>query len=293
MEIEVFENNIFPIVAVYVLYEPNLNGLLKSLEIIRSQVEYVILIDNSEKISINFNKNDKKIYYVKNKENLGIAKALNMGCDLAIELNAKWVLTLDQDSTPPKTLISELCSVVYENIDNNVAAVGPKFKFFDNEIVEVECISNEVNTLITSGCLMNLSAYKKVGGFKESLFIDSIDIEFCFNLRKNGYKIFQNNGVVLSHNIGNRAFHIKLFGKRLMTVTNHNYIRQYYIARNSLKVFFDYKEIFPKEVKNLKYRWLKQVISVVFFEKNKLNKLKSIFLGIKDYRRGIYGKYSY
>lgn len=293
MEIDVFKENIFPIAAVYVLYEPDESSLLKSLEFIRNQVDYIILIDNSEKTTVDFDKNDKKIYYVKNEENLGIAKALNTGCNFAIELNANWVLTLDQDSTPSKTLISELCSVVYGNMDNNVAAVGPKFKFFENEIVEVEAITNEVDTLITSGCLMNLSAYKKVGGFKESLFIDSVDIEFCFNLRKNGYKIFQNNGVLLSHNIGNSAFHVKLFGKKIMTVTNHNYIRQYYIARNSLKVFSEYKEIFPKEAKKLKYRWLKQVVSVIFFEKNKLKKIKSIFLGIKDYKRGIYGKYSY
>lgn len=293
MEIDVFKENIFPIAAVYVLYEPDESSLLKSLEFIRNQVDYIILIDNSEKTTVDFDKNDKKIYYVKNEENLGIAKALNIGCNFAIELNANWVLTLDQDSTPSKTLISELCSVVYENMDNNVAAVGPKFKFFENEIVEVEAITNEVDTLITSGCLMSLSAYKKVGGFKESLFIDSVDIEFCFNLRKKGYKIFQNNGVLLSHNIGNSAFHVKLFGKKIMTVTNHNYIRQYYIARNSLKVFSEYKEIFPKEAKKLKYRWLKQVVSVIFFEKNKLKKIKSIFLGIKDYKRGIYGKYSY
>jgi rhamnosyltransferase len=62
----------------------------------------IIIIDNNSKDQLFLNQflNDNQIFLLKNTENLGIAKALNQGFEIAIIKGHKWVLMFDQDSLP-------------------------------------------------------------------------------------------------------------------------------------------------------------------------------------------------
>jgi GT2 family glycosyltransferase len=65
---------------------------------------------------------------------------------------------------------------------------------------------------MTSGNIVNLDAYEKVGGWKDWMFIDCVDTDFCMNLHKHGYKVLRLNKVIMEHHLGDRTFP-KLFGK--------------------------------------------------------------------------------
>jgi GT2 family glycosyltransferase len=68
--------------------------------------------------------------------------------------------------------------------------------------------------VITSGNLLKVSAFERIGGFREDLFIDSVDFDFCLRLKKSGYRIMRCNQAILYHSLGERKeiqFRTKLF----------------------------------------------------------------------------------
>ena len=69
-------------------------------------------------------------------------------------------------------------------------------------------------TFITSGNLLNLDTWEKLGGFDEKLFINEVDTIFAFLLRKKGYKIFEFYNVKMNHNIFDKYFKLTIFGKK-------------------------------------------------------------------------------
>ena len=272
--------------AIIVLYNPS-EILSKCIEAIINQVDKVFLVDNSNYRQDGFTDNSK-ITYVPLNENRGIANALNVGFELSIKWRAAWVICLDQDSIVPSDIIVHFNSIV-EN-DESIGMVGPNYKKNEDDIVR-ECDSVEnVDSIITSGSFVRVNAYVSVGGFKDLLFIDSVDTEFSWNLITNKWRILQVNSVVMEHNLGHDAYDIKIFGHRLITVTNHNRIRCYYIARNSLYVGHLYKSKLPKYAKPYCNKWLKHLIKVILFEEDKIMKCLSIYNGVKDYCNNRMGK---
>lgn len=56
-----------------------------------------------------------------------------------------------------------------------------------------------------------MEAYKKIKGFNNELFIDTVDTDFCYRLLLNGYRIIQLKNIYLDHQLGNITER-KLFG---------------------------------------------------------------------------------
>jgi rhamnosyltransferase len=262
-----------------VTYNPDIERLEDNIQAISFQVQEIVLFDNGS-----VNVSDIKslchkypiIRVICNKDNVGIAKALNNIMRYFDEKNYKWVVTLDQDSISPPNLIRELGQYAEEKI----GAVGPfindvnkPVKPYVNNDKFIEC-----NRIITSGCLTNVKAWKDIDGFDEKMFIDGVDFDFCDRVRKAGYRILQVLSVNLTHEIGHIKTHRFLFWN--IAVKNHSAFRKYYIAKNI--VYLDWKNndrYFP--IKAV-LRVLKQGILVAFFEDDKINKLKAIFRGSRD-----------
>ena len=93
-----------------VLYNPDINRLEENLKSILPQVDSVILVDNGSKntveideFTLQYVRSDVRL--VRNAKNEGIAKALNQILDYAIQNEAEWFLTLDQDTVSYPGLI--------------------------------------------------------------------------------------------------------------------------------------------------------------------------------------------
>ncbi len=271
--------------GVVVWYNPTLEDI-ENIKSYIKEVDKLYIIDNTEGDS-NIDKiKDPKIEYIFKNENMGIASALNMACNMAIDSGYKYILTMDQDSRFKKDDLKKLIDIASANDLSNVGIVSPWHK----TKLKVEKPSEKISyplDVMTSGNIVNLEIYKKIGGFKDFLFIDGVDIEYCLNLKKNNYKVMQINDIELEHDLGD-IFYRKFLWKEFMC-DNHNYIRVYYMCRNYRYIRDTYKSIAP-EFCNILVKIKGLIFKIIFFENDKIKKLKSIHLGIKDYRKGKYGK---
>lgn len=276
------------IAGLVVLYNPKEN-IISTINNYIDEVDILYLIDNSNNDNSKMFKN-KKIKYIANKENLGIAKALNMGAQMAINDGYKWLLTMDQDSIFENKSLSQLIEYTSTLDYEKVGIVSPWHHTKEEVVRPVEEVE-ELLDVMTSGNLLNLELYQKIGGFKEWLFIDSVDIEYCLNLNRNGYKVLRYNKSELIHELGDiKIIHIL---NRGLVCSNHNYIRRYYICRNVHYVSSMYNDIFPEYCNYIKNGLKGAFRNILFFEKDKYRKLRNMIRGYKDFKKGVKGKYPY
>ena len=271
--------------SVVVFYNPS-DDNISNLNNFKDSVDVIYVVDNSEDDIIRI-KDDKKIKYIKLNENVGIAKALNIGANLAIENGYKWLLTLDQDSMITNDIINKMKKFIENNNHLNIGLVSPYHDIKANEeLLDVEC--EEMLEVMTSGNIINLDAYQKIGGFKDWLFIDCVDTEYGMNLNKNGFKVLRLNRIYMIHNLGNLEVH-KLFGKDYPCY-NHSPLRRYYMVRNTLYINSMYKDLYRDYCNHLIRIQKGQVKRILAFEKKKYNKLKMMYKGYKDFKKGKKGK---
>lgn len=283
------------ILAAIVTYNPDLERLQKNINAIEPQVEHLIIVDNGSK-NINLISRIKgeckiKIDLIENKENIGIASALNQALDYAYKNNFDWILTLDQDSICDINMISEMKSQ-YEKEDNkNIAIIAPNI-LDENITLKPQDIKEGIEytgPVITSGSLTKTNIAKNIGGFVDNLFIDQVDFDFCLRLKDSGADILKVNRAIIYHQLGEISEH-KLFGKTI-TTTNHSPIRRYYYYRNLVYMYEHHKEN-HKEWINLEIKHaIKNIPRIILFEKNKTDQIKSITKGILDAKKGKYGQF--
>ncbi|NQX45866.1 glycosyltransferase [Paenibacillus tritici] len=277
-----------------VLYNPDLDRLDQNINSIRNQIDLIFLIDNnSENITLITQKynNDAQIHIMKNYENKGIAFALNQICQLAIAFKYEWVLLLDQDSICSSKIIR-----TYNNYtsDQSVALLTPYIIDINKTNLE-EYKSKRLTNFsfvewaITSGSMIRIDAWKKVGFFDEELFIDAVDFDFSFRLQINGYKQIRINSEYLLQEVGNAEPtwiyrpHIDNSGKwtiKRYYRTNHSLIRQYYMIRNHLIIARKYQKYKSKNRRIIFVIAL--ALPKIFVEKNKFKLVKVMYKGFID-----------
>ena len=265
--------------ATVIWYNPDTENI-ENIKTYIDYVEKVYIIDNS----MNNNKklcsslNNNKIEYVYNKKNLGIAKALNLACEKAISDGFKWILTMDQDSSFDSKNIEEYLKIFSQIKNDNIGIISPNH-VLKNDITKLEKDEIFIDTdhVMTSGNLLNLSVWEKVGEFDENLFIDEVDSEMCYRMIEEGYQIKQLNKIKMCHELGN--LEKRNFFFRKISILNHNYVRKYYITRNKFYIFKKYKKYRIRYV----YYILNDFFKVILYEKDKVRKLKYMFKGIKDF----------
>lgn len=272
--------------------------ILLVIDSIINQVDSIILIDNgskSDSLEILKKLNNDKIQIIYNSNNMGIAYALNQGVKYAQNKKFQWVLTLDQDSMAAKDMITNMLKFYY-SLDNSqkaeVVSIVPvhieQKTYNEKQNIKNNNKFQEVLTEITSGNLLNISIFDKIGYFEEKLFIDCVDHDFCFRICKSGHKIIKVYDAILLHNLGDITTK-KIFSKKVI-YSNHSVIRRYYITRNRFYIWNLYEKNFTEWVKVDKKANLMDLIMIILFEKDKLLKLKMIIKGYIDYRKKHFGE---
>ena len=272
--------------AVVVFYNPSKENI-KNIDNYIDSVDRLYVIDNTDDDKIRMDSSDK-IKYLKLSENKGIAYALNVGAKEAIKEKYKYLLTMDQDSKINSKIIEQMKLFLEKNKDDKkIGLISPYQDIDSKEDVITEDVEDMIEVM-TSGNIINLDAYKDIDGFKDWLFIDCVDTDYCMNLHKHGYKVLRLNKIIMKHELGNLIVH-KLFGKEYPCY-NHNPMRRYYIVRNTMYINSMYSDIYPDYCKRLLRIQKGQVKRILAFEKNKFKKLKMMYKGYKDFKKGIKGK---
>lgn len=285
------------IVGVVVLYNPD-ESVVNNINSYIDDVEKLYLIDNSSIDNSNMFKH-KKFEYIANYNNLGIAKALNMGAEKAIKEGYEWLLTMDQDSMFEKNAVKDMLEFLNQMKSNTyltkvinttyeqLGLISPLHMVGEKEDISYDGIET-MEVVMTSGNIINLKAYQKISGFKDWLFIDCVDFDYCLNLISNGYNVIRLNFVKLNHNLGNQISK-KILWKTLYS-SNHSAVRRYYMVRNKYYIYDMYHDKFPIYCSNLLKSTNHEHLKIWLCEKNKFLKNKYIKMGKKHYQKGIKGE---
>lgn len=280
------------VVAVVITYNPEMERFKKNIESLVPQVDRIIIVDNGSKNvdSIEDTFYFHKICVIKLKQNVGIAKAQNIGFKEASLLDAKWVLTMDQDSILAHNSVQEML-LTKEAGQNTTGILTPRYIDMNwtdsqrkNEDLKISGNVQEMETVISSGNLVSMEAWCAVGGFDEWLFIDQVDLDFNKRLDLAKFKIYQVNTIEMKHEIGeiiNRPFFQRIIGfSKDKVFSDHSPMRQYYIFRNRIVFWRRYPEVRDNKA------YLRGSITgsrhILLFPQKKIKKLFSAWRGIKE-----------
>lgn len=287
------------IIGIIVSYQPNIEDLVRNINEVLEQVDYLILIENGSSPHVQdqivSKLNNKKMKVILQTQNLGLAKAQNIGIQKGIELGGNYFLFLDDDSSLSKGSVEKLkreldenpklgiaaCHIIHEN-SSKVQKYWIKTKWFYKRVRLTDIIPklDNVNTVISSGSLISKEVIEKCGLMREDFFIDYIDIEYCLRVRANGFAISVIQSARLSHNLGNtKSIQI---GQLAFHPTNHNPERRYYMIRNRIWTWKLYAPQFPGWFLIDLGNFFVDNIRVFIFEEEKFLNLKCFTLGIRD-----------
>ncbi|MEK7075482.1 MAG: glycosyltransferase family 2 protein, partial [Patescibacteria group bacterium] len=258
------------ICAIIVTYNIG-QDIFRCLNLVINQVSEVVIVDNgSDTKTVNvlrdIKKKFNKVKLIENKENLGIAAALNQGVKYAISKNYEWVLTLDHDSEVGDGMVQNMLEAFNSLNDEKKESIGiiaPNYETVKG-LAYKEKFPTIISTAITSGQLVKTEIFEKIGFYKEDLFIECVDHEFCLRAKKRGFKTLLVPRAVLKQQIGMPKVY-NLFFKRTVAA-NHSPLRYYYLYRNSIYIYKSYFTVAPgwifKNIISNKILFLK----ILFFE---------------------------
>lgn len=266
-----------------IIYNYDVDNLKTKIDKYRDSVKRIVLVDNNSDNSSEIEKKivGEKVILIKNKENLGIAYALNQILNKSYELNGKYLLTLDQDSFIELEDVNKMLFF----FDEDVAIVCPEIIDLNkkkNKLINAGYV--DVNRCITSGSIMNLSLCKTIGLFDEKMFIDYVDFDYCKRITINSLKIRKIGGCFLRHEVGKRTVHKFLFF--YVYPTNHPPKRYYYYMRNMNYYYYKHKNnmSFFEKIDE-RYRLIGRYVVILLYENNKIEKIKQANNGILDSRK--------
>ncbi len=245
--------------AVIVTYNPCLDRLLSSITKLSAQLDGVVVVDNASQTpppgALLDNHGFKFTELLELTENIGLAAGQNRGVLIALSRDFTHVLLLDQDSIPYAGMVKSLLAAESALIKKNkkVAVIGPQcidsrsglaLPFCQISALGVKKINStndsggdnycDVDFIISSGSLIRRSVLSEVGLFCEGLFIDNVDIEWCYRASSLGFKCFGVFDAKLDHRLGDRVAQI-LGGLKLVHV--HEPERLYFIMRNRISLY--------------------------------------------------------
>lgn len=294
--------------AVVVTYQPDLDVLRQVLDSVKPQVGGVLLFDNASN-SAAFpaflaEVESEEVVVARSPTNVGLGAAMNRAAEHARAAGFAYLLLLDQDSLLDLRMVSTLKAACEDLARTEpVGAVGPQFsdrrnghvapfikigfplnrKLFGAPGQRIDC-----DFLISSGSLLPLDALAEIGGMDERLFIDNVDMEWCFRARHRGFRLFGICNARMRHSIGDtvRAAWLKSGG-----VMIHKPIRLYYIMRNRV-LLYGRKETPAVWIAQDIPRLVLKFVGTALFVAPRLQYLRMMLRGLGDALRGRSGPFS-
>lgn len=279
------------IAVVVILYNPG-EEVIYNIQSYLDYAEKVYVLDNTEKQNVELiNKITflPKTTYFNDGENKGIAVRLNQASHMAIASGFEWLLTMDQDSYfNEKDIYSYLECISADINKSKVSMYG--IEYIENNSAVKTCTPVEVEQMITSGSMLNLATFTIAGGFDEALFIDEVDLDYCYNSIIKGFKIIQFKNIFLHHTLGKVSHHKSLKNLQLTPRTLHSPIRVYYMIRNFLYVNAKYKNNFKPDKERRKKALLNRLKNNLLYGSNRIFLIRLIFEAVKDFKYNKMGK---
>ena len=256
------------ICAVVVWFNPKeLKNPVSNIMSFAIEVDRVYIVDNSSANNSELASKIQNSAYIPLLKNTGIANALNVGCEYAMKDGFEWCMTMDQDSSWNTNNLKRYMSEVKKN-ENNYQNFSPTLKFdyiysFTGNLKTIFHKNKNKKFFdyqhedrwITSGSVMNLSVWCRIGKFNHELFIDEVDFDYCARFSSEGMRNLCCKNIILNHQLGD--------SKKVLFINygTHNEFRLYYQIRNLIymknkypnycykyRKSYDLKKIILKEI---------------------------------------------
>jgi len=280
--------------AVVITYRPD-RKVLENLRRLSGQITSIIVVDNGSAgesaLVVEAVENLAGVQLIRNRSNLGIATALNIGIRHALQGGAQWIATFDQDSAVTEDYFKnlfqacEMCPdlqkvgmLVPRGWSETVAKVFHPGRPAWGYAVDAN----------TSGSVIKSEVFKVAGFYDDAFFIDYVDIDFCLRLQKHGFKILRALSVVLDHELGSKQTR-NLLGLKL-SYREHTPWRYYYMMRNRVLVHRRFFFISPRWVL-YDIGWFCYGSAKMLLENDRRKKIRALFKGLCDGLRGKTGRH--
>ncbi len=237
---------------------------------------------------------------IRRRANEGIGAALNMGIEAVLERDSglTYIVTFDQDSEPPAGMLEK-----YEGARQAARAGGLAVGSISPQSVSGSRVLRgrgghgyfEVAEPIQSALLVWRAALDAVGGFDEGLFIDGVDTDFYWRMRRAGFHAVAAPGVALEHSLGTRS-EARLLGRPIQVSAQPLHLMQsapfryYYIGRNRIHLLRRYFAVEPRWMLRGLALDLRHVIVVGLLGTERKQRLGYFVKGTVDGLRGRTGK---
>ncbi len=283
------------------IFQPE-QDVLENIRALMAQVDALVVVDNG--LSADFHAalepflNRPGFTLVVNPENLGIGQAFNAGVKHLISQGCDFVLTFDQDSHAPDGFVDAMRNAFKEAQTRfgDVGILAPHWHDRHSGITYPNIGPGRfemlpILTTISSGNLIPVSTFSRVGFLEEPYFIDGVDIEYHLRCFKHGLRVVQTPAAVLEHSLGRQSTR-RILGITIIE-TVHNYLRRYYIARNRIQNYHRYFRLVPGFVLGDFSNFVGDILSIALFDADRRRKLRFTWLGILDGLRSKMGRCEY
>jgi len=238
--------------AVIVTYGPDAALLRRVVDSVLQQVGHLVVFDNgSGDVDVAALLGDAAgVSLIASPHNVGLGSALNRAYQKADALGFDQVLLMDQDSVLAPGMVDVLGTALAELASaERVAAVGPQFRDSRSGVLapfvrfgfplnhklrggpgqRISC-----DFLITSGSLVPMDALREIGPMDEGLFIDNLDMDWCFRAKRSGYALYGICDAQMSHSIGEELLPSRAKPDGVIV---HKPFRLYFIMRNRVLLY--------------------------------------------------------
>jgi rhamnosyltransferase len=267
------------------------NGLQKirwTVEALRMQVGHVHIVDNgsgTESLAVLAeNQRLPGVSVERLGENRGVGHALNRGVECARQMRCAWLLTMDQDSVVDGSLMAAYRAAIAQ--DPELVCLAPRITSRERE---KEKVGGEIRYAITSGNLVRVSLYDKIGCYDEGFFIDCIDFDFCLRVRRAGHAIHRVPEALMQHELGDPVdVPAALRGFYAL----HPPVRRYYMYRNFMYMAERYLLRFPGFIVKLAIGQMILLLLIGFFDPRPLASYRLVARGLWDWAARKQGPYA-
>jgi rhamnosyltransferase len=228
---------------------------------------------------------------LENRENLGIAEALNQGVRWAKNRGFAWVILFDQDSKITEGFVHQMLATWESHpVSGRVCSIHPRYIGPDTgmELLVPRMRDGGPFVSMTSGSLMPTWVFDKIGWFASEYFIDFVDWEYCARIRAAGYLVADSREATLLHAAGDPT-RAKFLGMSFQP-SHHSAMRRYYIARNSIVFYRRYFRVFPWQILYSAYWQVRGTLKCFVLEQDRAHKFRNFLRGVWDGLTGRMGR---
>lgn len=199
---------------------------IESLNNSNNSNHFIIVVDNCSEEKISVLDKEENLKLIENSENLGFAKANNIGINWANEnLDFRYVLIINNDTIVNVDTIQKLQESF--KIDSKIGITTGKIFYYDQpeivwfgggsinksrgwpSIIDFNSNPSENGASksklvqFASGCLMmfNKESITNLKGFDERFFMYCEDLELCLRAEEKGISIYYNSEAVIYHKV--------------------------------------------------------------------------------------------